>query len=129
MSTAGSAFSARRGALAAAARWRLPFSRQTWRGPAGNWLGAGSGSSLDFQDHRVYVPGDDPRHIHWQTFARTGVLTIKLYIAEVSPLVDIVVDVSASMEIVPAKASRTDELLTFALESAARIGAPFPVPV
>src|SRR3954471_5600519 len=83
---------ARRGALAAAARWRLPFSRQAWRGLAGNWAGAGAGSSLDFQDHRNYVPGDDPRHIHWQAFARTGALTMKLYRAEVAPFVDLAVD-------------------------------------
>ena len=44
MSAGAATFSARRGALAAAARWRLPFSRQAWRGLAGNRLGAGSGS-------------------------------------------------------------------------------------
>jgi len=118
------AHSARHGALAAAARWRLPFSRQAWRGLAGNWLGAGSGSSLDFQDHRNYVPGDDPRHIHWQAFARTGALTMKLYRAEVAPFVDVLVDVSASMTLTPAKALRTDELVAFCVECADRAGAP-----
>src|SRR3954466_11348604 len=96
--------SARHGALAAAARWRLPFSRQAWRGPAGSWLGAGSGSSMDFADHRNYMPGDDPRHIHWQAYARSGALTMKLYRAEVAPMVDIAVDISASMTFTPAKA-------------------------
>ncbi len=114
----------RRGALAAAARWRLPFSRQAWRGLAGNWAGAGAGSSLDFQDHRNYVPGDDPRHIHWQAFARTGALTMKLYRAEVAPFVDVVVDGSASMALTPAKRTRTDELLAFCVASADRAGAP-----
>ena len=118
---------ARRGALAAAARWRLPFSRQAWRGPAGNWLGAGAGSSLDFQDHRNYVPGDDPRHIHWQAFARTGALTMKLYRAEVAPCVDLAVDVSASMSLTPAKATRTDEIVAFCVECADRAGAPVRV--
>jgi Protein of unknown function DUF58 len=120
-------FSAQRGALAASARWRLPFGRQAWRGLSGNWQGAGAGSSIDFQDHRVYVPGDDPRHIHWQAFARTGALTMKLYRAEVSPLVDVAIDVSSSMVFTPAKAARTDELLAFAVESAAGIGAPVRV--
>ncbi len=124
MTTEGATFSARRGALAAAARWRLPFSRQSWRGLAGNWLGAGAGSSLDFQDHRSYVPGDDPRHIHWQAFARTGALTMKLYRAEVAPFVDVAVDVSASMSLTPAKAARTDELVAFCVECADRAGAP-----
>jgi uncharacterized protein (DUF58 family) len=124
MTTAETRISPRRGALAAAARWRLPFSRQAWRGLAGNWVGAGAGSSLDFQDHRTYVPGDDPRHIHWQAFARTGALTMKLYRAEVAPFVDVVVDVSASMSITPAKTLRTDELVAFCVECADRAGAP-----
>jgi len=124
MTPGGATFSPRRGALAAAARWRLPFSRQAWRGLAGNWLGAGAGSSLDFQDHRTYVPGDDPRHIHWQAFARTGALTMKLYRAEVAPFVDVVVDVSASMALTPAKLARTDELVAFCVECADRAGAP-----
>ncbi|MCX6951395.1 MAG: DUF58 domain-containing protein [Verrucomicrobia bacterium] len=113
-----------RGAHTAAARWRLPFSRQAWRGLSGNWLGAGSGSSLDFQDHRTYVPGDDPRHIHWQAFARTGALTMKLYRAEVAPFVDLAVDVSASMALTPAKRARTDELVALCVECADRAGAP-----
>jgi uncharacterized protein (DUF58 family) len=129
MSTTETQTSARRGALAAAARWRLPFSRQAWRGLAGNWIGAGAGSSLDFQDHRNYVPGDDPRHIHWQAFARTGALTMKLYRAEVAPFVDLVVDLSASMTLTPAKKMRTDELVAFCVECADRAGAPVRVHV
>jgi len=124
MTAGGATFSPRRGALAAAARWRLPFSRQAWRGLAGNWLGAGAGSSLDFQDHRTYVPGDDPRHIHWQAFARTGALTMKLYRAEVAPFVDVVVDASASMALTPEKLARADELVAFCVECADRAGAP-----
>src|SRR6187549_639550 len=118
---------ARHGALKAAARWRLPFSRQAWRGLSGNWLGVGAGSSLDFQDHRTYVPGDDPRHIHWQAFARTGALTMKLYRAEVAPFVDVTVDVSASMSFTAEKAARTDELVAFCVECADRAGAPVRV--
>ena len=112
------------GALAAAARWRLPFTRQAWRGLAGNWRGVGAGSSLDFQDHRNYMPGDDPRHIHWPAFARTGALTMKLYRAEATPVVEIVVDVSASMSVTPAKNARVDELLAFCVECADKSGAP-----
>lgn len=123
-STGDTLRTARHGASTAAARWRLPFSRQAWRGLSGNWLGAGAGSSLDFQDHRNYVPGDDPRHIHWQAFARTGTLTMKLYRAEVAPVVDVVVDVSPSMALTPAKQQRTDELVAFCVECADRAGAP-----
>lgn len=114
----------RRAALAAAARWRLPFARQAWRGPAGNWAGAGAGSSLDFQDHRDYAPGDDPRHIHWQAYARTGALTMKLYRAEVAPTVDVAMDVSGSMGLTEAKRRRADEVLAFCVACADRAGAP-----
>lgn len=124
MTDAEARLAIQRGAHTAAGRWRLPFSRQAWRGLSGNWLGAGSGSSLDFQDHRNYVPGDDPRHIHWQAFARTGALTMKLYRAEVAPFVDLAVDVSGSMSLTPAKLARTDELVAFCVECADRAGAP-----
>ena len=117
----------RRAAHEAGARWRLPFHRQAWRGVAGGWLGSGTGNSLDFQDHRSYVPGDDPRHIHWQAYARTGALTMKLYRAEVAPRIDLVVDVSASMACSAAKARRTDELLAFCVGSADRAAAPVRV--
>jgi uncharacterized protein (DUF58 family) len=102
---------------------RLPLSRQVWRGLSGNWSGAGIGSSIDFQDHRPYLPGDDPRYMDWPAFARTGHYILKLYREEVSPLVDLVLDDSASMDVVPAKAERALELFFFAWESAARSGA------
>jgi uncharacterized protein (DUF58 family) len=115
---------ARREGLEAARRFRLPFTRQAWRGAAGGWQGSGAGSSIDFQDHRAYVPGDDPRHLHWAAYARTGQLTMKLYRAEVSPMVDLVVDASGSMRREAARAARTESLISFCLESAARAGAP-----
>lgn len=120
----GAGAAARREGLEAARRFRLPFTRQAWRGAAGGWQGSGAGSSIDFQDHRAYVPGDDPRHLHWTAYARTGQLTMKLYRAEVSPMVDLVVDASGSMRHEPARANRTEALVSFCLESAARAGAP-----
>ena len=108
---------------AAAAAMRLPFRSRVWRGQSGSWVGAGTGSSIDFQDHRPYVPGDDPRHIDWQAYARTGNYTMKLYREEVSPNVDLVLDVSASMFLNAAKTTRTLELFLFCIESALRSGA------
>ncbi len=122
--SADASAAARREGLEAARRFRLPFARQAWRGAAGGWQGAGAGSSIDFQDHRAYVPGDDPRHLHWAAYARTGQLTMKLYRAEVSPLVDLIVDASASMRTEPERAARTEALVSFCMESAARAGAP-----
>lgn len=111
----------------AAEYFRLPFGRQAWRGAQGNWLGVGLGSSIDFQDHRAYAPGDDPRYIHWAAYARTGQLTMKLFRAEVAPLVDIVIDLSASMTFTAAKAARTAQLLAFCVRSADRAGSTIRV--
>lgn len=102
---------------------RLPLRHRTWRGLQGNWQGIGTGSSIDFQDHRPYVPGDDPRYINWQAFARTGHYTMKLYRQEVSPAFDLLVDVSPSMFCDRAKAERTKELAWFCLESGRQSGA------
>ncbi len=106
-----------------AEKLRLPLRSRVWKGQAGEFLGAGVGSSLDFQDHRSYAPGDDPRHINWQAYARTGHYTMKLYREEVRPVVDLVFDVSESMFFEPAKARRSCELFYFLVESAARTGA------
>ncbi|AWI09906.1 DUF58 domain-containing protein [Ereboglobus luteus] len=113
--------------IEAARRYRLPFGRQSWRGYQGAWQGAGTGSSIDFQDHRAYAPGDDPRYIHWAAYARTGQLTMKLYRAEVSPMVDVVVDVSESMTFDAAKAARMEALVAFGVASADAAGAPVRV--
>src|SRR4051812_36220496 len=125
--TAPAAPASVRSALVAAQLFRLPFERQAWRGAQGNWLGAGLGSSIDFQDHRGYVPGDDPRHIHWAAFARTGQITMKLFRAEVAPLVDLAIDTSASMTFDAAKAARVGELVAFCVRSADQAGAPVRV--
>lgn len=106
---------------------RLPLGARAWRGQAGDFRGAGVGSSIDFQDHRDYAPGDDPRHINWQAFARTGQYTMKLYREEVRPLVDLLVDVSASMWAEEEKGRRTAELVYFFVLSAARSGASLRV--
>lgn len=102
---------------------QLAFRRDNWRGQAGNWAGMGIGSSIDFQDHRQYVPGDDPRHINWQAYARTETYSMKLYREEVSPQVDLVFDASASMYVTPEKALRSLELLYFAAHSTFQINA------
>ena len=106
---------------------RLPLRSGFWSGINGSINGQGTGSSLDFQDQRPYVPGDDPRHINWQAYARNGSYTMKLYRQEVSPRVDLVVDVSPSMFISPAKTQRVWELAYFAVESALQLGASLKV--
>lgn len=110
----------RASATHAAAAVRLPWRRSTWRGPSGAWAGVGLGSSIDFQDHRPYSPGDDLRYVNWSAYARTDALLLKLHRHEASPAVDLVCDASASMWLGDAKARRALELMLFALESAER---------
>lgn len=104
--------------------FRLPLRNQAWRGLHGQWQGSGTGSSIDFQDHRPYFPGDDPRAIDWQVYARSGHYSLKLFREEVSPGIDLALDVSPSMFVTPQKAERTLELFAFALASARRQGMP-----
>ena len=110
-----------------AERLRLPLGAQAWKGQAGEFRGAGVGSSIDFQDHRDYSPGDDPRHINWQAYARTGQYSMKLYREEVRPVVDLFLDVSDSMWAEGAKARRVAEIFYFFVLSTQRSGAALRV--
>ena len=82
---------------------------------------------MDFQDHRAYSPGDDPRHINWQAYARTGSYTMKLFREEVRPMVDLILDASESMFFDEKKAIRTAELFYLITESSQAIGASIAV--
>ena len=78
-------------------RYALRLPRQTPRGATGLALGQRAGSSLEFKDHREYEVGDDLRHIDWNAYARSDQLTVKLYREEITPHLDLIVDVSRSM--------------------------------
>lgn len=56
------------------------------------------GESAEFADHRNYVVGDDLRFLDWNAYARLERLFIKLFLEEVDLHVNILVDVSKSME-------------------------------
>ncbi len=56
------------------------------------------GFSVEFSSHREYVPGDDPKHVNWQLFARTRRLYVKEYSADTNMNVYLLLDVSGSME-------------------------------
>jgi uncharacterized protein (DUF58 family) len=55
------------------------------------------GLSMDFAEHRPYVPGDDIRHLDWKLYARTDRHYLKQYEAETNADVVALLDVSASM--------------------------------
>ena len=56
------------------------------------------GRSVEFDDYRNYVPGDDLRHIDWNVFARLDRLFIKLFREEEDLALHVVLDTSASMD-------------------------------
>ena len=55
------------------------------------------GHSVEFVQHREYVPGDDLRHLDWKVWSKTDRYYIKQYEEETNLRSTIVVDVSESM--------------------------------
>src|SRR3954469_17203601 len=56
------------------------------------------GFSVEFVQHREYVPGDDIRHIDWKSYGRSERYTIKQYEQETNFSAHILLDGSKSME-------------------------------
>ncbi len=80
-------------------RFRLSLLASPRGGRAGMRLGRGVGSSLEFEEYRDYQPGDDVRRLDWGVYARTDRLVLRTQREEVSPRLDLFVDVSRSMGI------------------------------
>jgi uncharacterized protein (DUF58 family) len=55
------------------------------------------GASVDFAEHRGYVPGDDIRRVDWKLYARTDRYYIKEYEADSNSNFAVLLDVSRSM--------------------------------
>lgn len=55
------------------------------------------GQSVEFDDYRQYVRGDDPRFIDWNVYARMDRLVLKLFLEEEDMALHIAVDASGSM--------------------------------
>ncbi len=55
------------------------------------------GLSMEFAEHRAYMPGDDIRKIDWRLYARTDRHYVKQYEAETNANFTIALDVSRSM--------------------------------
>ena len=56
------------------------------------------GLSIDFAEHRAYMPGDDIRRIDWRVFARTDRLYVKEFEADTNANFSVLLDVSRSMD-------------------------------
>jgi uncharacterized protein (DUF58 family) len=93
---------------------------------AGDWASRWLGRGLDFEESRLYSPGDDIRDMDWRTTARTGRAHLKIYREERQPTVHLVVDRGATMRfgtrkrLKVAQAARVAAVLAFA--SAGRNG-------
>ena len=56
------------------------------------------GQSVEFLQHREYAPGDDLRHVDWQVWARQDRLYVKQFEEDTNMRVNLLVDVSRSMQ-------------------------------
>jgi uncharacterized protein (DUF58 family) len=87
---------------------------------AGDWASRWLGRGLDFEESRLYSPGDDTRDMDWRTTARTGRPHLKIYREERQPAVHLVVDRGATMRfgtrkrLKAAQAARVAAILAFA---------------
>ena len=55
------------------------------------------GASMDFAEHRAYMPGDDIRRIDWKLFARSDRFYVKEFEADTNANFVVMLDVSKSM--------------------------------
>ncbi len=53
-------------------------------------------ASPDFAYVREYRHGDNPRHLHWASWARTGIPAVKVYQEETGPRVGLVLDTAVN---------------------------------
>jgi len=75
------------------------FSRKVFSGKLpGERRSKRRGRSVEFDDYREYIPGDDLRHIDWNVLARLDRLFIKLFREEEDLALHLIVDASASMD-------------------------------
>ena len=56
------------------------------------------GFSVEFAQHREYVPGDDLKHLDWKVYSRTGRFYLKQYEEETNLTLWLLVDNSESMQ-------------------------------
>ena len=75
------------------------FARQVVEGfTTGLHRSPHKGFSVEFKQHRQYVPGDEIRHIDWRVYARSDRYYIREYEEETNLRATLIVDRSGSME-------------------------------
>ncbi len=66
------------------------------------------GLSIDFAEHRPYMPGDDIRRIDWRVFGRTDRFYVKEFEADTNANFIVVLDISRSMDYASQGISKLD---------------------
>jgi uncharacterized protein (DUF58 family) len=80
------------------------------------------GSSVEFAQHRGYVPGDDLKHLDWKVWGKSERYVIRQYRAETNLVAWVLVDSSASMDYTGPKAAAGRSKRDWARLAAAAIG-------
>ncbi len=80
------------------------------------------GSSVEFAQHRGYVPGDDLRFLDWKVWGRSERWVIRQYRAETNLVCWLLLDCSASMDYAGAKAHDRMRKLDWARLASAAVG-------
>lgn len=97
-------------------QFQLLASRRAKSSSRGERRSRARGQSVEFADHRNYVPGDDFRYLDWNLYGRLDRLFLKLYEEERELPVRIFLDASESMNF------GTPRKFDFARQIAAAIG-------
>ena len=66
------------------------------------------GRSMDFAEHRAYMPGDDIRRIDWRVFGRTDRFFVKEFEADTNANFSVLLDISRSMAYTSGGLSKLD---------------------
>ncbi len=66
------------------------------------------GTSVEFAEHRSYTVGDEPKHIDWRAYAKTGEYFVKQYEEETNLRAYVLLDVTGSMAYAGASLAKLD---------------------
>lgn len=83
--------------LSLCARLRFVTRKRRRGGTWGERRSTRRGAGLEFADYRDYTPGDDPRRVDWNLYARLDRPYVRLFEEEEDLAVSVVLDGSASM--------------------------------
>lgn len=95
--------------------------RPVWALLDGEYASVFHGRSLEFDDLRPYVPGDEVKDVDWKATARLGSLMTRRYIAQRKHTILLVVDTGRSMAAIAASGEPKRELAVLAAGTIASI--------